>query len=521
MPVARTLSVLCAAAAWLALGCTEPVSVMPLDDDDDDDGGEYAPSSEMLNDPDLAIDFVADCADFWIAARDDEQGGFYSFVEQDGSVGDDRAKSLVGQSRDAYGFVRAFQLTGDPAYLDQAEHALAFLVTHGWDGEHGGWYFSTDEYGELTPLFGESWDPNTFKWSFVQHYALAGIAALCEATRADEPCDLLQDGIEVLDDHLWDPDPDRFGYHEQAELDWSQPDGKGFTPTVDAFTTHARTALLISGTDGRRTRLLELADNMSRHLAGNRDLPGVEFGFPEVFDADWNVDWSETTSQPGHVLKTAWCLADAHAVDPGAGYREDALGLVRDMLDGGGVDLFRGGPVYEVDWSTGQVTSDDKVYWVLEQGVTAGLSGYALADDPMDRDDLLRLADESLDFYMTYLVDPDLGETWSVVSRDGDEVLDAAKGDAFKGGYHSIELGYYTYLYGHLLYRAQPVTLYYRLAAGDTPRQITLDPLPMAPGSLVVTGVERDGQPFEAFDADSRTLHLEAGDAGVFRVTFQ
>jgi mannose/cellobiose epimerase-like protein (N-acyl-D-glucosamine 2-epimerase family) len=496
-------------------GCGENPSPLLIVEEDS-----YQPTSELLVEPDLAVDLVAELADFWVAARDDEAGGFFSFVEQDGSVGGQRDKSLVVQSRDAYGFVRAFMLTGDEAYLDHADHALAFLTTHGWDETHGGWYFATDEQGELTGLFGEDWDPNTFKWSFVQHYALVGPAAMCEVTRDEEACGWLDAGIGVLDEHLWDPDPQRFGYHDEAQLDWSQPAGKGFTPTVDAFTTHARTAFLIAGDMDLETRLLELADNMSDHLVGAAGLNAVELGFPETFDSDWDIDYSATASQPGHVLKTAWCLADAHALDPGAGYDQDARELVRDMLDNGGYDGAHGGPLYEVDWTTGAVTSDDKVYWVLEQGVTAGLSAYQLADDPGDRDDFLRMADESLDFYLTHLVDPDHGETWSTVSRDGAEVLEDAKGDAFKGAYHSIELGYYTYLYGKLWVAEEPITLFYRFEASDAPREFFLDPLPVAPGTLSITEVTLDDEPFASFDGEGRSLQLAAGVGGVFRVTF-
>ena len=348
-----------------------------------------------------------------------------------------------------------------------------------------------------------------------------GPAAVCEATRDGDACGWLDAGLEVLDEQLWDADPQRAGYHDRAELDWSQPSGKGFTPTVDAFTTHARTAYLLDRDPALEARLLELADNMSDHLVAAADLDAVELGFPEVYDDDWDIDESATICQPGHVLKTAWCLADAHAVDPDAGYDQDARTLIRDMLDHGGYDGAHGGPMFEVDWSTGALTSDDKVYWVLEQAVTAGLASYPLAEDPADREDFLRMADESLGFYLDNLVDPVHGETWSTVSRDGDERLDETKGDAFKGGYHSIELGYLTYLYGSLWVAEEPVTLHYRFEASDTARQITLDPLPVPPGrALSIADVELEGEPFTAFDGGGRTLQLGEGEGGIFRVTF-
>ncbi len=453
-----------------------------------------------------------DCADFWTAARDDEYGGFHSFVEVDGSVGDETAKSLVGQSRDAYGFARAFMLTGDEAYLDHAEHALQFLVEHGWDHENGGWLFAVDELGDPVVLY-EDWDPNTFKWSFAQHYALLGLAATCEATRDESWCGWLDDGRDAIDDELWDPNSG--GYFDEADLDWSNPTGKGFTPTVDAFTTHGLALALMGDEPAHRERALELADQMAEHLAGGLD--AAQLGFPEVLDDDWAPIPSYATGQPGHVLKTAWCLGRAHRLEPDDTYLDAAVALFRDTLDHGGYDDDFGGPLYECDWSTGQITSHEKVYWVLEQGAMAGLTLHPLVADESLQADLLRVADESLGFHAAHLAEPQYGETFSRTSRDGLAVTDPTKGDAFKAGYHSVELGYYTYLYASLYLHDAPVTLFYRFDATDQVREVHLRPLP---GDLSLTSVLLDGQPHDAFDATGLTLNLPAGTGGVFEATF-
>ena len=503
-------------AVMLLAGCTSQGGL-----DGIGPGEAYEPVSEFLVEPALAADFAVECADFWTAARDAEYGGYHSFVGRDGQVTDDRRKSLVGQSRNAYGFARAFMLTGDTDYLVHAEHALAFLVASGWDAEHGGWFFGTDEQGELAPLFGDDWDPNSFKWSFTQHYALVGIAALCEATRSDEACGWLGDGMDVLDEQLWDGDAEHYGYHTEADLDWSEPSGKGFTPTVDGVTTHALAAYLLDGEDAHRSRLLQLADNMAVHLAGSVDRPEVALGFPEVFDSEWGIDYTATVGQPGHVLKTAWALARAHGVDPDAGYLDAAALLADDMLGQGGYDHDHGGPFHEYDWSAGRVTSTDKVYWVLEQGAVAGLLLYHLWPDPIAADSYLQMADESLAFYATYLIDPEYGETYSQVSFDGGEITIEDKGDAFKAGYHSIELGYTTYLYGNLLLLDRPATLYYAFEPSDLDRQIPLEPIAVESDTLTIVDVQLDGTPYDRYDPSTRTLDLPAGTGGTFAVAFE
>ncbi len=497
------------AALLVLAGCADDLDPLDLDD--------HTPVSAFLTEPGAAADFAVDCADFWTAARDDEYGGFHSFVDADGGVSEQTDKSVVGQSRDAYGFVRAFMLTGDEAYLDHAEHALEFLVEHGWDDDHGGWLFTTDEAGAPVALFGDDWDPNTFKWSFAQHYALVGLSAMCEATRDELWCGWLELGREQLDTAMWDADAG--GYFDSAELDWSDPAGKGFTPTVDAFTTHGLSMALGDDPAAHEPRALQLADLMVDHFVDGLD--SAQIGFPEVHDSGWNPLSSYTAVQPGHTLKTAWSLARAHRLDPDAGYLEGAIALARDTLDDGGYDADFGGPYYECDMNTGQCLDQDKVYWVLEQGVVAGLSLYPLVDDDGLRADLLRMADESADFYATHLVDPLHGETYSETSRDGLTVTVPDKGDAFKAGYHSVELGYLTHLHASLLLHDEPVTLYYRFDATGEDRDLRIQPLAAQPGELAITEVWLGDAPFPDFHATEFTLSVPAGVGGVFEVTYQ
>ncbi len=176
-------------------------------------------------------------ADFRAKARDSANGGFFTFVNRDGTVSSDRHKSFVTTSRDAWTFSRAFMVTGDEKYLELASYALAFLYAHGWDNGNGGWYFTSDETGRLTP-FNSSWNPNTWKWSFVQDYALLGIGANCDVTRNAATCDWLKKGRNYLDTKMWDSNAAQLGYFDQTNLNWSNPINKGFTPTVDFLTTN-------------------------------------------------------------------------------------------------------------------------------------------------------------------------------------------------------------------------------------------------------------------------------------------
>ena len=114
-------------------------------------------NSALLKNPSQCIDLIEDHADFYALAKDEENGGFYNYLDREGnpiypdefnpdeywywhwyeqdpdhwlqwmepySEFSHHLKGVTAQSRIAYMFVRAFQTTGDESYLELAEHAL-------------------------------------------------------------------------------------------------------------------------------------------------------------------------------------------------------------------------------------------------------------------------------------------------------------------------------------------------------------------------------------------------------------
>lgn len=472
----------------------------------------YTPTGANLTDPTRNLGFVTDCADFWLTARDDVYGGFATFVSRTGEPSTVQTdKWCVGQSRDAYGFVRAFMVSGDTAYLGQARHALDFLYAHCWDAEHEGWYEWTLADGTpVTPL-----EP---KWSFVQHYALLGITTMCEATQNPLDCEWLDTGLRVLDEHLWDPVAG--GYFNWASYSWANPHDKGFTPTADGITTNALYSYLITRDPVRKARFLALADDLADHLVASLDHPNWKFGFAEEYASDWTVLETETYGFVGHVFKAAWCLARAYLIEPKAKYRDGAQRLLDHLWDDGGFDRTVGAPNYDFLWDTG-LTRREKEFWQVEQGFTSGLVNFYIATEPEAQARYLEIADRSLDFMMTRLLDPEYGELYALTTEDGLTVLDTTKGGAWKAAYHSTETGYYGYLYGNLMYHRAPVTLHYRFEPAPAARSIPLYPLAIEDAKLKLVSVTRDGAPFTTFDRDTRTLEVPANVGGTFAVVFE
>ncbi len=479
----------------------------------------YQPTCPLIVNPQEAIDFMLELITFRMNQRDNTNGGFYTNIDRQGNWTGANEKALCGQSRIAYAFVRAFMVTGDEQYLEYARHALKFLYDHGWNN---GWYFITDIAGNYV----SHWGHNDW-WSFQQHYALVGISAMVEATGgniswndgAESDHTWLMRGVTSNYNNLWDANPATKGYYNNANTAWTNKWGKGFHSTVDGMTTHALLMSMMFDSLNHKNRLIELADNVADHLVGN--MVNAAAGFPEMFNADWSIDNSNSNMDIGHGFKTAWVLQRSWLLNPDhPEYRDAGHALMEDLWEHNCYDTVYGAPYGYLNWQTGEITGTNKDFWMVEQGYTSGIINYYTAATQDQRNRYLRIADGSLNFFLDHNIDPVYGEAYSVMNRDGSAIVDGNKGGLFTAGYHSVELGYYAYLYGSLYYTKTPVQLYYLYPAEAVERTYKLTPIAIEDDVLKITEVTLDGAPYTDFDGDARTVHLPAGTGGKLCVTF-
>ena len=472
---------------------------------------QYQVKSSYLNNPQKAIGFVDSCATFWQQTYDYANEGFFTFVDKFGNVTGTN-KNMLTQTRNAYGLVRAFMLTGNTNYLILARRALGFMYDHAWDPTYGGWYRSLDDNG--IPI-----DPFTEKIMFDQLYGLLGISAYVEATQSADDWAWLENGYNHNETLYWDTRPNYEGYYDVSDYDGTNARNKSFNATVDAITTHVLYLHLMTGDQIYTDRLVQLADQMIEHLVGSMDFLAI--GIVEIFDSDWNWNDNETMTLMGHVLKTAWCLGRIYQRLPNPGYIPAMEKLALEVLQNG-YDHEFGGPYKDYNRITGQMLmwgNPDtlKASWQLEQAFTAGMQLFDITGDSL----YLQMADETLNFFMRYFVDHQNGEIYSERTRYGGFAWHENKADAWKAGYHSIEFGYYVYLYGSLFYTHEPVTLHYLFPRLEEQRIVQLTPLAIADNKLRIQNVVWEGQAYANFDAYARILTLPSGIGGHFVVTYE
>ncbi len=467
--------------------------------------------SPYLADPSLLIGYVDSCAAFWSKAYDAQYGGYYTNVGRSGNALNS-AKHTMNQSRDAYGFVRAYQMTGKQIYLTQARQALQFMYAHSWDTTYGGWYNTLDRQGNPAQR-------NENKTAFYQHYALVGIAAMFEATRDSADWRWLMKGYANVDALYWDTRPSYGGYYDYVRYDGTNPTNKSFNATVDAITTHVLLLYLLTGEEQYLDRLKDLGANMKERLLGS--MPGQAIGFVEGYTGDWAWDPSVTMTIMGHILKTSWCFARLYEITGDTSYLGASEQLAQHVLSRG-YDHQYGGPYKDFNRTTGEmlmwgITDTAKAWWQMEQAVVDGLMLYQITDKP----EYLTMADETLDFFMNYFVDHTYGDAYSDRTRYGKGIpaWGDNKGNDGKAGYHSIETGYYTYLYQSLMVAKSTASLYYSFAPAPVARTIALRPL--AYPNYRIKDAYLNDTLLTVVDRVASTIALAAGKGGTVRVVFE
>lgn len=193
---------------------------------------QYKIKSQYLNNPEKLVGFVDSCATFWLKTYDENKGGFTN-IDRDGDVISSwgRNKNMLTQSRNAYGFSKAFMLTGKEEYLQKAKQALEFMYSSAWDETNNGWFGNINEDGKST-------DSQENKTAFNQHYALLGIYAYAEITGDSVAWYWFNKGFQNNESKLWDERTDYLGYFDYGNYNWSSLKNKSFNATVDAATTH-------------------------------------------------------------------------------------------------------------------------------------------------------------------------------------------------------------------------------------------------------------------------------------------
>lgn len=142
---------------------------------------------------------------------------------------------------------------------------------------------------------------------------------------------------------------------------------------------------------------------------------------------------------PGHTIESGWMLQEIAAVRNDAALRDTAIAMTLAALEHGWDNEF-GGIRYitNIDWTpVHDLGADLKLWWVHSEALYSLLLGWALTG----REELGRWYDKVHDYTFSRFPDPEYGEWYGYLNRDGSPVWQA-KANGWKGCFHSPRVLY-------------------------------------------------------------------------------
>ncbi|HXH02554.1 MAG TPA: AGE family epimerase/isomerase [Candidatus Competibacteraceae bacterium] len=361
---------------------------------------------------------------FYLPRCRDPRGGFYHYYRDDGSVYDAERRHLVSSTRFVVNFAWAAQLYGATGYLDLVRHGLAFLESHHYDREAGGYRWEISRDGALL-------DAQFYAYghAFVLLAHASALAAGVEEARQG-----LERSWEILEQRFWSPQHGL--YADIADCEWRLDPYRGQNANM-----HACEALLAAYEASGEQRYLERAATLAHNITV-RQTATTDGLVWEHYDSDWNVDWEFHKDQPDDLFRP-WGFQPGHQVEwaklllilerhrPAEWLLPRARELFERAVERGWDGRYDG-LVYGFA-PDGAFCSADKYFWVQAEALAAA----ALLARRSGEERYWQWYDRLWAYSWEHLVDHRFGAWFRILSRDNRQYSNE-KSPAGKVDYHTF-----------------------------------------------------------------------------------
>jgi mannose/cellobiose epimerase-like protein (N-acyl-D-glucosamine 2-epimerase family) len=483
-----------------------------------------------FEEPDWWIKQAASICDFFIRAEfagpeTIDYRNYRTMLSLSGERKKDHRQETDTISRMIYGMASAYLLTGEDRFLATAEKGTEYLREHmrfyDVDENVVYWYHGLDvkhgqEHKVFASEFGDDYDAIPM---YEQIYALAGPTQTYRIT--GDPA-IMKDITMTID--LFDRfflDKEKQGYFSHIDPITLDPRAaslghnrgrKNWNSVGDHAPAYLINLWLATHEPKYKDFLVYTADCITKYFPDYQHSPFVNERFFEDWSHDKTWSWQQNRAVIGHNLKIAWNLMRINNIAPHKEYVDFAKKIAQ-VMPTVGMDRQRAGwyDVMERELGHGEehyrfVWHDRKAWWQQEQGILAYQILYGVLKDPQ----YLKLARESAAFYNAFYLDHDDGSVYFNVLNNGLPFLlgtERLKGSHSMSAYHSVELAYLATVYANLLYTKQPLDLYFKpVPHGFANGILYVQPDILPPGSVRISEVWVDGNPWKNFDANNCTV---------------
>lgn len=373
---------------------------------------------------DIKKHILEDIMPFWDKrCLDREYGGYITCFDREGNITDTN-KYIWFQGRQLYTYALLYnRIESLSTWLGSAKAGYDFLIQHAYAG-NGRWTFELTRDGKVIT------GTNSI---YSDYHVTQGLAEYLLATgcKDDRGMKILEDTFSSIERNTMDPE-----FKDIFENTWS--------PSLiwhDMHLTALNTAFITGQTLGRKR--VKAFEEYCLDKILNWFLKEDEKLIFEAVTRENKRDRSPAGSfiNPGHSLESMWfCLETGRIHENPAVVKRALQGVDWTYRVGwdsvyGGIFAYLdagGGTPEPLDWHKETNTAwDDKIWWVNCESLCCFAVSYAASLDMK----YLAMFEKQYDFCMKHFYDPEYGEWYERLHRDG-SVKVADKGTKWKCAYH-------------------------------------------------------------------------------------
>lgn len=335
---------------------------------------------------------------FWMNLKDEEQGGYYGYMNYDLQVDKQAVKGCILNSRILWFFSNACTCLQDKELLPYARHAYEFLKSACLDPVYGGVFWSVTWDGKVE---------DGTKHIYNQAFAVYALSSYYEASNEQEALDIAWKLFTLIETR----GKDNGGYLEAFMQDFQTPAGneklsengvmaeRTMNTLLHVF--EAYTELYRVTKDNRVKKSLEEILTLFSTKVYNPARHRQEV----FFDKEWNslIDLYSY----GHDIETAWLIDRGCEVLGDPVITEKMGKITRDLAE----NVYQAAYHNHSLWNERERGTENKtrVWWVQAESVVGFLNaGEKMPEHPEYR----QAAEEIWEYIKTYLVDKRNGSEW-------------------------------------------------------------------------------------------------------------
>jgi mannobiose 2-epimerase len=334
---------------------------------------------------------------FWMKLRDDENGGYYGYMNFDLEIDKKAVKGCILNSRILWFFSNAYTTIGDKRLLSEAYHAYEFMKENCIDYENGGIFWSLTYDGQ--PM-------EDLKHTYNQAFAIYALASYYEATKDKEALELAYSLYHVIENKC----RDEGGYLEAFDRKFEPiPNEKLSENGIVAERTmntllhvfEAYTELYRVTRDRNVAMKMRWIMNLWADKIYNKEIRRQEVFFDHQYNSILNLH------SYGHDIETAWLMDRGLEILGDEELTRKLAPITRELTK----------KIYERAFVDGSLLNEcengidntSRIWWVQAETVVGFLNGY---EKEPTRREYLDAVKQEWQFIKNHMVDKRSGSEW-------------------------------------------------------------------------------------------------------------